>query len=884
VLLERETLLQVVAEYLSEAVAGHGRLVLVGGEAGVGKTTLLTRVAADAGRSVQLVGGACDGSSTPAPLGPLVEMLPYLPDGIWPDGAGRHEAFARLAATLAAADQPYLITLEDLHWADEATLDLVRYLGRRVHRLPALVLVTYRTEEATAEQPLRVLLGDLATAVGVRRLDLAPLSLDGVRRLATLTTSDPPPDPVELHRVTGGNPFFVTEVLAGGTGSVPRRVQDAVVARISRLSAAARQVLDLVALAGPRTEVSLVEELAPGSADVVDEALARDVLRLTGGTLMFRHELARRAVAEQVPALRRIAWHRAVLGGLEARPGGEPARMAFHAEAGGLAEAVLRHAPVAAARASALGAHREAAEQYRRALRHADAEPDRRRAELLGLLSYECYVTDDVAEAVRLREQSLALWERLEEREQVGETHRWLSRLNWFTGRNAAAEQHGARAVEALAGTDSLPLAMAYSNQSQLRMLAGDLPGTRHWAGLALDLLDRLPDSPQSLEVRVHALNNLGSAELSGGDRAAGRRMLTESLDRARGADLQEHAARAWTNLASVSVTRHELDSAAPLLQDGIAYCLERDLDSWANYMQGWQARALLHRGDAVAAADLSERLLGRRGLAVVNQVEPLTVLARARARLGREDWQQPLERAAALAGRTGEAQRVASVAVARCEIGWLLGDPEAPAAAVAVWPVVRQQSSAWVRGSVATWLPEAGADRLQEAAVDGADGLQEAGADGGSTPYADEVAGRWREAAEQWERLGSPFARGLALARSGTREGLAEAAAVFGDLGCAVAAGRARALSRAAGWAPARGRWSSTRAHPAGLTRREAEVLPLLARGLSDAAIAERLVISRRTAEHHVASILTKLGVSSRQEVAGAAERFLGSRSAVDG
>jgi DNA-binding CsgD family transcriptional regulator len=201
--------------------------------------------------------------------------------------------------------------------------------------------------------------------------------------------------------------------------------------------------------------------------------------------------------------------------------------------------------------------------------------------------------------------------------------------------------------------------------------------------------------------------------------------------------------------------------------------------------------------------------------------------------------------------------------------------DPAAAeAAAVEVWPIVRNEDSPWTRGSIATWLPAA---TLAGDATDaGYAGVL-------APPYAAEVAGRWAAAADLWEASQAPFACALALARGGTRKGLSEAAAMFDELGAVAAAARARALFRAAGWAAPRGRSSSTRSHPAGLTRREAEVLPLLAQGLSDAAIAERLVISRRTVEHHVASIIGKLRLSSRHDVAAAAEPYLGT-SATDG
>ena len=172
-LLERDSAQEAAAGYLAEAVTGHGRLVFVAGESGVGKTVFVDSVVASAGASVAVALGACDGSATPAPLGPLREMLPDLPADVWPDGADRHEVFTRLSEALRDPVRPFLVVIEDAHWADDATLDLIRHLARRVHRLGALVLVTYRSEETTGQHPLRLVLGDVASAVGIRRIDLA---------------------------------------------------------------------------------------------------------------------------------------------------------------------------------------------------------------------------------------------------------------------------------------------------------------------------------------------------------------------------------------------------------------------------------------------------------------------------------------------------------------------------------------------------------------------------------------------------------------------------------------------------------------------------------------------------------------------------------------
>ena len=308
-LLEREQALRVAAGYLTDATAGHGRLVFVAGEAGVGKTSFVTQVIADAGAEASAALGTCDGSGTPAPLGALAEMLPRLPPGVWPAEAARHEVFTRLAAALREPGPPpaHLLIFEDVHWADEATLDLLRYLARRAHAFHALILVTYRGEDATAGHPLRQVIGDAATAAGVRRLDLAPLSQAAVASLARhpvradADADVPPIDTAELFRVTGGNPFFVTEVLAAGSAETPATVRDAVMARVARLPEAARSVLDLIALAGPRVEISLLEALSIDALTAAEDPMSQGMLRLTGSVITFRHELARLAVAEQIP-------------------------------------------------------------------------------------------------------------------------------------------------------------------------------------------------------------------------------------------------------------------------------------------------------------------------------------------------------------------------------------------------------------------------------------------------------------------------------------------------------------------------------------------------------------------------------------------------------
>ncbi|MEQ6903609.1 AAA family ATPase [Nocardioides sp. YIM 152588] len=863
-LLERDEQVRAARGYLADAAAGRGRLVYVAGEAGVGKTTFLDHLVA-LGGAVPVVGW-CDGSATPPPLGPLADMAPDLPPDVWPDGASRGEVFAGLLAALREppGPLPYLVVVEDAHWADEATIDLVRHLARRIHSCRALVMVSYRPEDTAAGDPLRVLLGDTASATGTRRIDLSPLTPEGVARLvAEHDPAETGGDAADLYAVTGGNPFFVTEALAAGTGALPQTVRDAVLARASRLGEDARRALEVVALAGSRAEADLLDDVLTGlvgagrlgaGLGVLDEALERGLVRRSGDDLLFRHELARRAVLAEVPPGRATELHRRLLSALSER-GADPARLAHHAEEARDRGATVAHARPAGARAAEMGAHREAARQFERALRHADDLPAGERAQLSWDLGYEYYLTSRIDAAVEAVDRARDLWESLGDGVRVGDAWRCESRLQWFAGRNVAALDLAERAVGLLDGSGSPEEAMALSHRASLAMLASDLTGTREWSDRAFAVLDKLPDAQRAgagpTEVRVHALNNLGTMEVVAGDLGSGQRMLVDSLAGARAANLHEHAARAYCNLGSSAVTQRRHEEAHRYLEEGLGYCTDRDLDSWTTYLVGWRARLRLDRG-LVAEARADAESVMRGGTNAVGTLEPLLVVAQLAARSGEGDSDAPFARAVAMSEEMGESQRVAPTAAARCEAAWIAGDPaEAVRLATEAWPRVATADCPWLRGQVATWLA---ADVVVAGPL--------------AEPYAAERAGRWAEAADWWASAASPFERALALARSGDPAALAEAVRLFDGVGAAAAAQRARALLRAQGAPVPRATRSS--AHPDGLTAREQEVLGLVERGLSDAAIAEALVISRRTAEHHVASILAKVGVRSRRELVG--------------
>jgi predicted ATPase len=387
-LLERGPFLQTLAEYAGQARQGSGRMVLVSGESGMGKTMLLEAFQ-DGTPDARWLWGGCDGLLTPRPLGPLFDVGAQVGGelaALCRDGAPRDQMFTAFLTEIGSGAPFTVAVLEDVHWADEATADLLSFLGRRLSRIPALLVVTYRDDELGPDHPLRMVLGDLATQRATRRMRMPPLSREAV---ATLVGSRDI-DAAELHRVTGGNPFYVTEMLAAGWPSVPATVRDAVGARLARSSPQTRQVVECAAMIGTRVDRSLLATVAEVAAPAIDDRLLTGILAADGRGLRFRHELVRMAVAESVTPHRKVELHARLLAELEERGDADPALLAHHAEGAGDEKAVLRHAPQAALRSAALGAHREAAAQFERALRYAGASDGSVLAPLQEGLALEC--------------------------------------------------------------------------------------------------------------------------------------------------------------------------------------------------------------------------------------------------------------------------------------------------------------------------------------------------------------------------------------------------------------------------------------------------------------------------------------------------------------
>lgn len=852
-LFERQQQLERLNHCLQEARAGSGKVVLVAGEAGIGKSSLVERFASEHRRDVRTLWGACDALSTPRALAPIHEIAAQtlvLAGRATHDDESLDGLFRALLEDLAQPERASVVVLEDLHWADEATLDFLRFIGRRIQRTSAVFVVTYRDDELSPRHPVRLALGDV-TGDHVIRMHLAPLSPAAVSELAKESGREA----ARLHEVTGGNPFFVREVLASPGERVPETVRDAVVARLERCAPPARELAELVSMSAARTETWLIESVLGSRPAALNEAGARGLLEVQSEWVGFRHELARLAVYSTIPPERVRAMHDEVLQPL-IKHGADHARLVHHATFARNAALVLHYAPLAAKEAARVGAHREAGAHLNAALHYSDSLAGTVRAELLEHHARECHLTNQTAEAISSATAAVACWRQLGNVEAQSRVLSFVSEEYRTVGDKTRSDECVASAIALLesfpAGTT---LAVAYCARSALASHRGwdreALDFGRRALSLAREVGDHATES--------HALGLVGAALLGAGD-LAGYESLEQSLTVALEHKLEEYAARAYRCALFYAVLIHDFARAGRLFREGVAYCEERGIFRHSAYMRAYYTPCELDRGDWTEAARMAAELLqGAEVTGVQQRATVLATLALARMRRGDPGVDELLDEALELAVPTCELNRIGRVTAARAERAWYRGEIDRVAHEAAIGlDHVDGHTAPWIKGELLWWQSRA------QAIHSIPDDIAE--------PYRLMLGGNWRDASDTWERIGMPYEQALALAE-GTEEALRESLAMLDRLGAGPMASivRRRLRERGARNVP-RGPNETTRANPAGLTGREIQVLQLLAQGCTNAQLARRLHRSTKTVDHHVSAVLEKLGVRSRAKAVAVA------------
>jgi DNA-binding CsgD family transcriptional regulator len=869
VLLEREEPLAQLHRAVADAAAGRGRLVLVGGEAGVGKTSLARLFCNELSTGAALYWGGCDALATPRPLGPFLEIAESAGSGT--AGALDPHAVAASLLELATGRDGLVAVVEDAHWADEGTLDVLRILARKIQTTRCLVLVTYRDDQLARDHPLRVALGDLSTAAAVDRLSVLPLSRGGVAEL----TGDCGIDVDTVWRLTAGNPFYVTELLAQGSAAVPDTVRDLVLARIAHLGPQATAVLEAAAVAPPALDATLLLAVCGEAADSVDECVSSGVLHVVDGGVAFRHELSRAAVEELLSPARRLALHRSVLLALTASPRADRdlARISHHAECADDGEAVLLYAPAAARQAARAGAYREAAAQYARALRFAARLSAGERATLLEGRSRACYLADDQREAIAVIREAIRC--RQEERAPLEEA-RALTELAdylWCRGYNGEADEAVVRASQLAAGRlERREHAYVLHTEAMRALYAGDLDTCLERARKALGVAERFGEAT----IAGHARVTIASVEARR-NLDAGHRLLEEAVRAAERNGDHEVAGRGFNALVLRPMPWNRHDLVERYIDEAIEYCTEHTEDLWRINVQALAARWALDRGSWDDAT--------RHAVAVIDDPrespwpchEALCVLALVRARRGDPGARDALAQAVAVGVPLEEHLAHVDLAAAGAEIALLERCPrDVGTATESTLAAALERGDRDAACRLLFWRRLAGLDDEAPPADSETHGLLVRAVPADSGPYGLALSGRWDEAAGEWTRQTVPYEAAVALSQTADVEALRRAYAELQRLGARpLATVVARKLRGLGVRDLPRGPRPATRANEAALTPREVEVLTLIAEGLRNADIAERLVVSRRTVDHHVSSILRKLDARTRGEAVAAAGRL---------
>ncbi len=965
-LVGRDQPLGLLLDLVRRAADGDGGAALVVGEAGIGKSRLLSefsRRAAEAG--VLVLAGECvylaEAELPYAPIvgalrgvvrtrsepelaklfgaarGELARLLPELGDTgpALPGSLGQARLFELVLGVLSRLSQerPVALVVEDVHWADSASLDLLAFLVRNQRSERLATIVTFRSDELTAEHPVRARLSELERGGRAQRIELEPLTADQLAEQVRGITGTRPPVALSrvLHDRSQGNPFFTEELVAAGD-ELPASLRDALLGRLRRLSKLGREIVGVAAVAGRTVDHRLLAALDVMQDDeliaALREAVALQVLISDGLSYTFRHALLREAVYDDLVAGQRAPVHAKLARVLTARPelagtsSGSAAEIAHHWSAAGEREPALVASVQAGADAERVYAIQEARRHYERVLELWErvAEPERLTGLQLSTVLIRAadaeWLAGDETRAVALGRLALEQPDLAGDEARAALLHERLATYLWGIGDSDGALEAARRAV-ARSEAAGAPVARASALCAAGRMLVMRSRNLEAIPPLEEALALTRDSGARSEEGQV--LNYLGSALAFLGDYAHAIDHLRAAVRIAHETAAQARGLSHYENLSEMLAEVGQLEQARDVAAEGIAAAREVGLQrSYGLVVMGRGALCALALGRTAEAGELTAEALelGETTFFAFNVLE-----ARGRYELVRGDLdaaQRQLIAAEAMASRSGDVMWAGPLGAMRAELELWRGRPAAVPQTVDATLSLAPERECLQHTAELHWL---GTRALAELALAARDRREDSEAERqatallgrleeraatsfplGTAParvHADlalcaaEVArargesnlAGWTAAVSAADASGhlgrSTYARwrrSEALLEHGERE-LAEAALREGAR--MAAAGEHTPLTREILALARRARISLTAPGPIiaksaelGLTIRETEVLRLLADGLTNRQIAGSLFISEKTAEHHVSRILSKLGVPTRAAAGSVAHR----------
>lgn len=845
-LVERDKQLLALEAAVTESV-DSGTVVFLSGEAGFGKTSLLRLLHDELDHRYRVMFAACEPVGIPAPFAPLFDLKGQLPDEMLAriaSGTGRPVIYSEMLEFLKK--ERVVLILEDLHWADEATMGLARYLGRRMSQTMSCLILTYRTEEIDLAHPLRLVIADVGPSA--TRIELPALTRSGVEKMAR----DLPVDPHSVYEATLGNPFFVDELLTNQGDRLPATIGDAILARVSQLPSETHEILYMIALSTDGVDLDVLADWTD-SDSLLDLAVQRRLVEVTGGAVRCRHDLIRETLLGRVPPILQRSLHARLLAYLEASPDrpSDFAKLAYHSVGAGESVKAARYSLQAARDAARGGAHRQAAFHFANALQFKEAMQQEVLKEALSEAATEHCLINEFETAgnlanLRVRLSSTPI--------EATRARAWYA---FFKSRENDLEASRREATLAIDGLRDLPpseeLALGLAVLAWVEMVEG------HWDE-AVAVGSRAVEVARivhSSEVEVHAATTAGLARFNLGD-PAGRVEVERAAEFGVAVGLGEFAARALNAIGMIDLDSGRLDAAQASFDRLIEYCSTHELDAW--YIAGVATRSWIEvAAGRWEAADADLEIVGGQRTCVQTEVETLIAAATLRARRGDPGSEEMIVEALAPLDRSRDHVLLVMGGALALEAAWLgllpLEDAARRYRHLLQLPTLAQDRAG--RPMLAFWARRLDLDP-PPGSIGGPPGL--------------EWRGAVEEAADSWERKGFVVQAAVTRAMVPGAD-LDSVFARLSGLGAeGVISGLRRELKRRDVVRIPRGHRRSTRQNPAGLTARQVEVLELMVSGLSNAAIAEALFISEKTASHHVSAVLAKLNVSSRLQAAAMA------------
>jgi DNA-binding NarL/FixJ family response regulator/DNA-binding MarR family transcriptional regulator len=953
-LIGRERQLAELTELLNLARQGQGQVVFVGGEAGVGKSRLLTALVEAAPADVHAFTGHCFDEQPMPPYGPFVELrhsmemvgeiaqlaadhLHASVPGSLAIHAGetpsdrmavRRRLFQGMHTALRPPDQiTHLLILEDLHWADEASYELLHYLARAVANERICIAATYRSDAVHRLHPLAGLIARLSRDRRYHEIRLAPLARTELAQMLTAILARPPGSALvqALYDRTEGNPFFVEELLGSlhdqGRLEVhtdqtadllddlvlPISIKDTITRRVAELAPATVAVLRDAAVIGRRFDFDLLAQVS-GLADstllpILRELIERQLIAEEPGSedrYRFRHELIRTTLYEDLLRRERRMRHKQVLDALERMSAADLAnaadQLAYHARQARDLDATVRYSVLTGKRAAAFHAYREALTYYEDALEAGDQRGwahAHERAHLLAQIGQAAFVLGDNRRSAAAFAEALALYQELADRQHAGDMQRWMGRVAWEAEDVAAAFAHTHAALATLEGVpDCAELAMAQSALAHLYMLQISVDPTAAtacitWGQRALAMAEALNNEA----VVAHALNSLGIALIDTGEHEAGLAHLERSLEIAHAADLPIDIVRGTINLGSRLLYANATSRALHVLEKGWDYALRHGILRGANKLLRLLAYTRLDLG---AWAELETLLATTRQSDLFELPEVRMIVTEVEAL---QAWcdNRLTDARTLLEGVRRERDNPQMAHHLHQNLALILFDQGEIAAALAIadqipmtetdltgvqalgyagladlyFQVGRHSEGLHILHAIQTADAHIVADLHQGIVAELQGMAMVATSPAKAAAWFAAAAAQYAKLPRTLDQIRTQRRQAEALIQANARTEAADLLAKVHQIATAlpyqIEVDRITALLATL-------EVPSTMPAPRppdGLTPREREVLTLVTRGLSNRAIAEALVISEKTAEVHVRNILSKLGLSSRTQAA---------------